>query len=114
MKLTPHRGWAALSNHVLRCHVPLEIPEPGTSGVWVRGSKQFHSDGNILVFDDSQLHSGFNFSGKKRCVLIIDLLRPESIPRGVAVGAMTSKLQEYIEYFKKGINAESAGAELFR
>lgn len=104
MKLTPHRGWAALSNHVLRCHISLILPEEeNTSGVWMRGEKRYHRHGDILVFDDSQLHSGFNLSESKRCVLIVDILRPKSVPFGVATGKMTTELQNYIEYFKKEI-----------
>ena len=41
-KLTPHTGWADLSNHVIRCHIPL-VAEENTSGVWVLGKVQFHS-----------------------------------------------------------------------
>jgi hypothetical protein len=29
-ELANHTGWADLSNHVLRCHICLEIPEVGT------------------------------------------------------------------------------------
>ena len=118
MKLTTHQGWAALSNHVLRCHVALSIPEKNVSGVWCAGQKRFHVQNDILVFDDSQVHSGFNFSDKTRCVLIVDLLRPKDVPRGIATGKMTDKLQEYIDYFKGKLSSsdvdEKSAAALFR
>ena len=34
--LAAHRGWADLSNHVLRLHLALEVPEE-MQGLWVRG-----------------------------------------------------------------------------
>ena len=119
MKLTPHQGWAALSNHVLRCHIAICIPEEKSSGVWCGGEKRFHKQSEILVFDDSQVHSGFNLSDKTRCVLIVDLLRPKDVPKGIATGKMTDKLQEYIDYFKgksssNGDVDEKSAASLFR
>ena len=118
MKLTAHQGWAALSNHVLRCHVALSIPEKNVSGVWCAGQKRFHVQNDILVFDDSQVHSGFNLSDKTRCVLIVDLLRPKDVPRGIATGKMTDKPQEYIDYFKGKLSSsdvdEKSAAALFR
>ena len=79
MKLTAHQGWAALSNHVLRCHVALSIPEKNVSGVWCAGQKRFHVQNDILVFDDSQVHSGFNFSDKMTQTNKFDINKPYCI-----------------------------------
>ena len=43
-RLSPHQGWAALSNHVLRTHLALAIPEEKTSGVWCEGKVQYHEE----------------------------------------------------------------------
>lgn len=34
-RISGHRGWADLANHVLRCHLPLEVPSDGPCGLWV-------------------------------------------------------------------------------
>ena len=39
------------------------------------------SEGEILVFDDSKLHLAFNKANEERVVLIVDMARPESIPK---------------------------------
>lgn len=101
-RIAPHRGWAILSNHVLRCHIPLTCEEK-MSGLWVDQQIMFHKQKpkpDILIFDDSKVHLGFNESTKQRCVLIVDLLRPMNIPLGDAVGKMTPMLRQYIQYFR--------------
>ena len=64
--LAAHRGWADLSNHVLRLHLALEVPEEKSCGLWVRGEKQFHREGEVICFDDSKLHKAFNLSDQQR------------------------------------------------
>lgn len=34
-RISGHRGWADLANHVLRCHLPLKVPADGPCGLWV-------------------------------------------------------------------------------
>lgn len=34
-RISGHRGWADLANHVLRCHLPLKVPSDGPCGLWV-------------------------------------------------------------------------------
>jgi len=102
--LTPHTGWAELSNHVLRVHLPLELPaSPGVSGVTcgVSGETQPHVLGEFLVFDDSVVHSGYNHhETESRTVLIIDILRPTFIRKGSASTGTTRELTNLIDYFK--------------
>ena len=99
--LVPHQGWADLSNHVLRCHLALEVPD-NASGVWCDGQSRYHKRGELLVFDDSRMHSGFNLSTQRRCVLIFDIIRPSEVPRGASDVLQTSQLQMFIEYFRRG------------
>ena len=102
--LTPHTGWAELSNHVLRVHLPLLLPE-GTSmsGVTCGGSgeSRCHVLGDFLVFDDSVVHSGFNnHENQSRTVLIIDISRPHFVRKGSAITGTTRELTNLIDYFK--------------
>jgi len=103
--LTPHSGWAALSNHVLRCHLALSVPPSPSgapmSGVTVGSALCAHEEGEILVFDDSHIHSAFNNDASaSRLVLIIDIVRPAEARRGIAVGGTTAELEAFVDYFK--------------
>ena len=94
--LSPHTGWEDLANFVLRVHIPLLVPS--NCGTWVDGCIQMHKEGVVQVFDDSKVHRAFNYHPtKERVVLIIDLVRPESLPIGTAVGGHTEELDEIIK-----------------
>jgi aspartyl/asparaginyl beta-hydroxylase (cupin superfamily) len=101
--LAAHQGWADLSNHVLRVHLPLFVPDEDARpcGVVVGDEIQYHKKGQFIVFDDSKLHWAFNnHPTETRYVLIFDLARPPGLPRGQASGATTSELESLIDYFK--------------
>ena len=96
--LTPHRGWADLANHVLRCHIGLVVPPK--CGVVCGGETTLHETGSVTIFDDSKLHHAFNDSEEERFVLIFDLLRPEGVPKGTVDGGHTKELNDLIDRFK--------------
>ena len=99
--LVTHEGWAQLSNHVLRLHLPLRLPGAGgmCSGVIVSNEIRYHTEGELLVFDDSLAHSGFNsHPSEARMVLIIDLARPPLAAPGSATGGTTRELEEFIAH----------------
>lgn len=117
--LTAHRGWADLSNHILRCHLGLIVPtfdsgEPSCSMV-VGGQKAAHGEREVLVFDDSKLHFAYNRHDEQtRVVLIVDLYRPDHLPRGRAKGGHSDELDEFIDTFGKqavaDLDAEAAAS----
>lgn len=102
--LSAHRGWADLSNHILRVHLSLVVPKlsdgsPCCSMV-VGNEAQVHEEGELIVFDDSKLHYAYNrHPSKTRVVLIVDLHRPDHIPRGRARGGHTNELDEFVKVF---------------
>lgn len=96
-KLEPHCGWGPLANHVLRCHYGLKVPED--CGIWVEGEYAIQKPGEILVFDDSKWHIGFNFSDQERVVLLIDIERPTWVAPGTSKQEVTSELSELLQYF---------------
>lgn len=101
--LNAHTGWAELSNHVLRVHLPLDVPPAaeGACGMIVDDEVRHHALGELIVFDDSHLHSAFNnHPTASRTVLIVDLLRPEGAPPGTATGGTTEELAAFVAYFK--------------
>jgi aspartyl/asparaginyl beta-hydroxylase (cupin superfamily) len=104
--LSPHTGWADLSNHVLRCHIPLDVPPPPDGapqpvcGMTVDGETRFHEEGDVLVFDDSHLHTAFNLHPSlSRTILLVDLERPAGYPPGTATGGTTEELEAFMAYF---------------
>jgi hypothetical protein len=95
--LSAHTGWSDLANHVVRVHIPIHIPEQEHScGLWVDGCVEYHTPDDILVFDDSKIHRAFNYSTESRIVLIVDLVRPQHVPIGTAVGGHSQELDDFI------------------
>jgi len=98
-RISSHRGWADLANHVLRCHLGLDVPAGGACAVWCDGEVKCHTQGDVVVFDDSKLHKAYNETEHTRVVLIVDLARPAWMPKGRALGGRTPELDNLIEYF---------------
>ena len=55
------------------------------------------------MFDDSKLHRAFNESADDRYVLIVDLLRPPTVPYGRAKGGRTKELDGLIKAFSESL-----------
>jgi aspartyl/asparaginyl beta-hydroxylase (cupin superfamily) len=97
-----HYGWSSLANYVLRCHLGLIVPE--NCGIIVDNEVSEQKQNEWLVFDDSKLHSAFNFSNQPRTVLLLDIERPPHIPLGKAELGETKELIDFLQYFKNKIN----------
>lgn len=98
--LTPHQGWAELSNWVLRCHMGIEVPSEARSGVKVEGQFKQSELGKWMVFDDSKVHLGINDSpNENRVVLLLDIERPWFVRRGVSKVPRTRELDGFINLF---------------
>ena len=101
-RLEAHTGWQDLANHVVRLHVPLDIPTTqgvvGLCGTWVDGCVMTHQAQSPWVcFDDSKTHRAFNYSTAYRTVLILDLARPSAWPPGTATGGHSEELDAFIQ-----------------
>jgi beta-hydroxylase len=108
-KLTSHRGWGNHSNHVLRCHFGLDIPQKNKCYIAVADSinnkiqeyeKQYHSQDAWLIFDDSKYHYAENPTEFDRIVLIIDIERPPHIKTGSSTAKDTKELVDIVNSFK--------------
>jgi hypothetical protein len=103
--LEAHTGWEDLANHVVRLHIPLQVPAAGDlCGTWVDGCVETHAEGRPLCFDDSKTHRAFNYSDQDRIVLILDLARPSALPMGTATGGHSEELDQFIE--KMGLGGD--------
>lgn len=74
-EIKPHYGD---TDAIYRCHFGIEIP----SGLPQCGFRVGYEDrgwetGKLLVFNDAAYHKGWNYSQKRRIVLIFDIIRPE-------------------------------------
>jgi tetratricopeptide (TPR) repeat protein len=90
--IAPHFGQ---SNHALTVHLPLDIP----AGCYleVGAQKQSWREGEVLVFDDSFLHSAHNHSDLSRVVLIFSIWHPQlSIDERSAVQQSFTARQKWI------------------
>ena len=98
-RLEAHTGWEDLANHVLRLHIPLDIPPGNLCGTWVDGCVMTHQSDAAkpwICFDDSKTHRAFNYAAQARTVLILDLERPAELPPGTATGGHTEELENFI------------------
>lgn len=98
-KIIYHQGWAPIANHVLRCHFPL-IVEEHKSGVVVEEHTQYHKVGDYILFDDSLMHYGFNYSDDERYVLIVDIARPDNIAKGSSTIEASDELVKLSNIYK--------------
>lgn len=70
--IKPHKGY---SKAVLRCHLPLLIPEE--CRLRVGDETRSWVPGKTLVFDDTTEHEAWNRSNSDRVVLLLDFKRQE-------------------------------------
>jgi hypothetical protein len=96
-QIHPHKGWGDLANNILRCHYGLIVP-PENGCVcdnWVI----MHKNDNWLVFDDSRMHSSFNYSDDDRYILIVDMKRPDNVKKGTSKVAYKQEVLNFINSF---------------
>jgi aspartyl/asparaginyl beta-hydroxylase (cupin superfamily) len=96
-QIQPHIGWGDLANGILRCHYGLIVP-PNNGCVcdnWV----VLHKNREWLVFDDSRMHSSFNFSDEDRIIIIVDMERSPNIPKGISTVEYKQELLDFINSF---------------
>lgn len=99
-----HKGWGNLSNNVLRCHLGLSVPKLKCQ-IFVLGESNdtmYQSNGKWIIFDDSLYHSANNSDELlDRIVLILDIKRPEYIPKGISDIEESEELKKFISEFNK-------------
>ena len=96
-QIQPHIGWGDLANSILRCHYGVDVPE--NCGCVCDNWVVLHKTKEWLIFDDSKMHSSYNFSNKDRIIIIIDMERPSHIPKGVSKVAYKKEVLDFIESF---------------
>jgi len=97
VELTKHRGWADLSNNVLRSHLLLTEHPENTCQLWVNGRTHSHQYQKWITFDDSLMHSAKNKDKNDRVVLLIDMVRPDHISRGTSTVPHSPELDSFVD-----------------
>ncbi|MGZ4076293.1 MAG: aspartyl/asparaginyl beta-hydroxylase domain-containing protein [Bacteroidia bacterium] len=108
----PHKGYSRM---VLRCHLPLIVPDEKLCGLRVGNEIKHWKEGELIIFDDSYEHEAWNKTDEKIVVLMFDIPNPlwgysayeiskykiDNIDDPFLL-SMASK-EEWIEGFRKGI-----------
>jgi len=101
-----HKGWAELSNNVLRCHLGLIVPKSKCK-IFVIGSAcdmMYQKEGKWIIFDDSLYHSASNEDETNdRIILLLDIYRPNNILKGESDVKNSLELNNFIEEFNKNL-----------
>lgn len=71
--ILPHKGYSKM---VLRCHIPLIVPDEELCAIRVGNETRHWKEGELMVFDDSFDHEAWNKSDAKRVVLMFDIPNP--------------------------------------
>ncbi len=71
--ITPHKGYSRM---VLRCHLPLIVPDEKLCGIRVGDETRHWKEGELMIFDDSFEHEAWNNSKEDRVVLMFDIPNP--------------------------------------
>jgi beta-hydroxylase len=71
--ILPHKGYTKM---VLRCHLPLIVPNEELCGLKVGDEIRHWKEGELLIFDDSYVHEAWNKTNDKRVVLMFDIPNP--------------------------------------
>ncbi|HEX8517261.1 MAG TPA: aspartyl/asparaginyl beta-hydroxylase domain-containing protein [Bacteroidia bacterium] len=69
----PHKGYSRM---VLRCHLPLIVPDEKLCAIRVGNETRHWKEGELMIFDDSYEHEAWNKTDRKRVVLMFDIPNP--------------------------------------
>ncbi len=72
-RIMAHKGYTKM---VLRCHLPLIVPNEELCAIRVGNEIRHWKEGELMIFDDSFEHEAWNDSDKKRVVLMFDIPNP--------------------------------------
>lgn len=71
--ILPHHGYTRM---VLRCHLPLIVPDSSLCGIRVGTETRHWEEGKLMIFDDSFEHEAWNKSAEQRVILMFDIPNP--------------------------------------
>jgi len=84
-KQIKRRGLASFANNTLRCVLPIKISAYKKTGMWLDGESKFYKNKEMIIYDDSRENSYYNKHKNDTHLLVIDIERPNSIPKGISL-----------------------------
>lgn len=96
-------NWADLANNNLRYIVFLkgyEYSNIDICGVWINGESKHLTNKKMYLCDSSIENSIYNDTEEDLYLLVIDVLRPDKIPKGVSSRKYTDEVYECIKKIK--------------
>jgi len=104
-EIKPHRGD---TNAIIRVHLPLKAPVSlPKCGFKVNDEERSWEEGKLLFFNDAARHTAWNYSEKRRYVLIFDIIRPEfsskkyRISSIVLAGLLRQAILQKVSFLKR-------------
>lgn len=74
-EIKPHYGD---TDAIFRCHLGLEIPgELPECGFRVGYEDRSWQEGKLLIFNDAAYHKAWNYTNKRRVILLFDIIKPQ-------------------------------------
>lgn len=83
-KCQTHRECGALSNNYLRLEIPCKVELANYSGIRVDGQPRLYKVGDCILYDASRPHMFYNEGDEDVIILVIDIIRPDKIAKGVS------------------------------
>jgi aspartyl/asparaginyl beta-hydroxylase (cupin superfamily) len=103
--IAPHNGYENYADKILRYHLGLIIPE-GDLGFRVNSSIKYWENGKSFIFDDSLIHSAWNFTKEDRYILIIDFIRNENENiESLSNLILTEEARYFYDFYNDQINS---------
>jgi hypothetical protein len=72
--IPPHVGYL---KNIVRYHLGISVPEPNCCSIKVHNETLHWNTGSAIAFDDMYMHSVRHTGKEPRCILWLDVLRPE-------------------------------------
>jgi aspartyl/asparaginyl beta-hydroxylase (cupin superfamily) len=101
------------TNAVIRSHFGIEIP--GTlpqCGFKVNGAERNWEEGKWLLYNDACRHSAWNYTDKRRIIMILDVIRPEFLNKKNIICAFI--ITRHISYMYHSIKIIAKMPVLFK
>jgi ornithine lipid ester-linked acyl 2-hydroxylase len=86
------------TNAIVRCHLGIEVPASlPDCGLGVNGEQRSWAEGKWIVFNDAYKHTAWNNTGKRRIIIIADIIKPEFMDRkNIACAFILTRHVSYI------------------
>lgn len=111
-EIKPHKGD---TNAIIRCHYGIDVPAPlPHCGFQVGDEQRSWEEGKLLLFNDAAKHFAWNNTGKRRLILLIDVIRPEFINKknSICRTVLAALLWQYLTQKRSWLKRSPRGVKV--